>query len=157
MKLDFDFMKNIIREMPEFANIDRQIFSVVGFDEAVAVVENIRTTEFPCVLVEDIPDGNISFKSGFCDNRTVSIWTLYKAQQNTNAERKSAFLSAFEMSKVIMGKILVAYTNCYDNENFYIDFERGTAYMPRGPLAGNVYGYEFVFVTKQEIGLMISD
>ncbi|MDR1551873.1 MAG: hypothetical protein LBS69_00195 [Prevotellaceae bacterium] len=150
MRLDFDLIKQLIATMPEFAKFDKQIFSVAGFDDAVSIVENIRTTIFPCVLVEDVPEGNISFASGFCDNASVTVWALCSAPQNTGAERKAAFTAAFELSKKIMAKIVEANANRQD-EDVYIDFARGVRYMPVGPLAGNIYGYEFVYNTQQEI------
>ncbi|MDR0754511.1 MAG: hypothetical protein LBF04_03895 [Prevotellaceae bacterium] len=150
MKLDFDLIKQLIKDMQEFAEPEKQIFSAAGFDEAVSVIENIRTTVFPCVLVEDVQEGNISFASGFCDNATIAVWVVCRAPQNTNAERKEAFLKAFELSKKIMAEI-VRYNADRSDSDAYIDFARSVRYTPTGPLAGNVYGYEFLYSTKQEI------
>ncbi|MDR2064447.1 MAG: hypothetical protein LBP85_01860 [Prevotellaceae bacterium] len=155
MKLDFYLIKQLISDMPEFADAEKQIFSVAGFDEAVSAVENIRNTVFPCVLIEDIPEGNISFASGFCNNSAVAVWVVCRAHQNANAERKTAFTAAFELSKKIMAKIIAVNASRRD-EDVYIDFARGVRYMPVGPLAGNVYGYEFVYNTRQEIELINS-
>jgi hypothetical protein len=152
MKLDIDLIKSIIQDMHEFTNIEKQLFSVAGFDDAVSVAENVRITEFPCVLIEDVPDGNISFTSGFCDNRTVSVWVLKQAKNNTSAERRAALMESFVMSKKIMSRLIAANANRTD-EDAYIDFARGTVYMARGPFAGNVYGYEFVYSVKYEIDL----
>ncbi|MDR2125578.1 MAG: hypothetical protein LBP63_01940 [Prevotellaceae bacterium] len=155
MKLDFEFIKQMISGMPEFATIEKQIFSVAGFDEAVSVVENIRNTVFPCVLVENIQDGNISFASGFCNNAAVAVWVVCRAAQNSGNDRQTAFAAAFELSKKIMAKIIAANAKRNDRDT-YIDFSRGVRYMPAGPLAGNAYGYEFVYNTKTEMELIDS-
>ncbi|MDR3286673.1 MAG: hypothetical protein LBT27_04455, partial [Prevotellaceae bacterium] len=64
-----------------------------------------------------------------------------------------AFSQAFELSKKIMAKIIKHNAHRTDGD-VYIDFAKGTTYLPRGPLASNVYGYEFIYVTKDEIELI---
>jgi hypothetical protein len=50
MKVNFELLQQLLPELTEFANSQRfpeQLFSVNGFDEATAVVEQLRGIRFP--------------------------------------------------------------------------------------------------------------
>jgi hypothetical protein len=156
MNLNFELLQQLLPELPNFANSERfpeQLFSVNGFDEATAVAEQLRGIQFPAALIEETGNGYIGYASGFCDHRTVSIWVLQRADGISAAERKQAYKQTFDMGKEIVRRIVRVNAN-YDGTGQFIDFTR-TAYIPRGPIAQNVFGYEFILNVSEELNLNI--
>jgi hypothetical protein len=156
MNLNFELLQQLLPGLPEFANPDRfpeQLFSVNGFDEATAVVEQLRGIQFPAVLLEETGSGYIGYASGFCDHRTVSFWVLQRAADISAAGRKQAYAQTFGLAKEIL-RLLVRSNAGHDGTGQFIDFTR-TAYIPRGPMAQNVFGYEFMLAISEEIDLNI--
>jgi hypothetical protein len=156
MTLNFELLQQLLPTLIEFANSERfpeQLFSVNGFDEATTVVEKMRGVQFPVVLIEETGNGYISYASGFCDHRTMSIWVLQRAAGISAAERKQAYAQTFGLAKEIL-RMLVQSNAAYNGTEQFIDFTR-TAYIPRGPLAQNVFGYEFILTITEEIDLSL--
>jgi hypothetical protein len=156
MRVNFELLQQLLPELPEFANSDRfpeQLFSVNGFDEAATIVEQLRGVQFPAVLIEETGNGYISYASGFCDHRTVSLWALQRADGIAAAGRKQAYAQTFDLAKEIL-RLLIRSNAGYDGAGHFIDFTR-TAYVPRGPIAQNVFGYEFIIAISGEIDLNI--
>jgi hypothetical protein len=156
MKLNFELLQQLLPKLPEFANPDRfpeQLFSVNGFDEATTVAEQLRGIQFPAVLLEETGNGYISRADGFCDHRTISIWVLQRAADLSATGRKQAYTQIFELGKEIL-RLLVRSNAGYDGTGHFIDFTR-TAYIPRGPVAQNVFGYEFLLTLSEELDLNI--
>jgi hypothetical protein len=156
MTVNFELLQQLLPGLMEFANPDHfpeQLFSVNGFDEATAVVEKLRGIQFPAVLIEETGNGYISYASGFCDHRTVSIWVLQRAAGLSAAGRKQAYAQTFDLAKEIL-RLLIRSNAGYDGAGHFIDFTR-TAYVPRGPMAQNVFGYEFILTINEEIDLKV--
>jgi hypothetical protein len=154
LKLNFELLQQLLPERIEFANSQRfpeQLFSVNGFDEATAVAEQLRGIQFPAVLIEETGNGYIGYAAGFCDHRTVSIWVLQRAADISPAGRKQAYLQTFDLGKEIL-RLLVRANADYNGAGHFIDFTR-TAYIPRGPIAQNVFGHEFLLAVSEEIDL----
>jgi hypothetical protein len=155
MRVNFELLQQLLPELPEFANPDHfpeQLFSVNGFDEATAVVEKLRDIQFPAVLLEETNSGYISYVSGFCDHRTISIWVLQRADLSA-AARKQAYTQTFDLGKEILRR-LVRVSATYDGLGQSIDFTR-TAYIPRGPMSQNVFGHEFILTVSEELNLSL--
>ena len=156
MKVNFELLQQLLPELIEFANPDHfpeQLFSVNGFDEATAVAEKLRGIRFPAVLIEETGNGYIGYAAGFCDHRTVSIWVLQRAAGLSADERKQAYAWTFGLGIEILRR-LVRGNAGYDGAGQFIDYTR-TAYIPRGPIAQNVFGYEFILTVSEEIDLNI--
>jgi hypothetical protein len=156
MKLNFELLQQLLPELPEFASpahFPEQLFSVNGFDEATAIVEPLRSIRFPAVLLEETGNGYISCAAGFCDHRAISIWVLQRAPDLSAAARKQAYAQTFDLGKEILRR-LVRVNAAYDGMGQCIDFAR-TAYIPRGPIAQNVFGYEFLINISEELDLNI--
>lgn len=156
MTVNFELLQQLLPELIEFSNPDHfpeQLFSVNGFDEATAVAEQLRGIRFPAVLIEETGSGYIGCASGFCDHRTVSIWVLQRAADISAAGRKQAYAQTFDLAKEILRR-LVRHNANYDGTGQLIDFTR-TAYIPRGPIAQHVFGYEFILTIGEEIDLNI--
>jgi hypothetical protein len=156
MRINRELLEQLLPELPGFVNpshFHEQLFSVNGFDEATAVVEQLRGVRFPAILIEETANGYISCASGFCDHRTVSLWVLQQAGSLAPDDRKQAFAGAFDLGKEIL-RLLVRANAGYDGSGMFIDFTR-TAYIPRGPIAQNVFGYEFMLSTAEEIDLSV--
>ena len=158
MKLDVDFLRQLLPKLPEFADAGKfsnQLKAVNGYDEATAVVENMRDTAFPLVLIEDVPTGYIGFNSGYADRRVTSIWILHKADDLTADARRKALLKSFELGKNVL-KLIVYASIDYEGAEQWFDNAR-TQYIPRGPIAQQVFGYEFMINTIEEIDLSIDE
>jgi hypothetical protein len=156
MTVNFELLQQLLPELVEFTNSERfpeQLFSVNGFDEATAVVEQLRGILFPAVLIEETGNGYIGYAAGFCDHRTVSIWVLQRAAGVSAAERKQAYAKTYELAKEIL-RLLIRANAGYNGDGQFIDFAR-TAYIPRGPMAQNVFGYEFILNVSEELDLNI--
>jgi hypothetical protein len=156
MRLDCNYLKQRLPELPEFADerkFAEQLFSVSGFDEATTVAEQLRGIQFPAVLIEDTPNGYISYLSGFCDYRTISIWIMKKADSLTADHRKQALTDCFTVGTDIL-RLLIRDNALYEGAGVFLDFAR-TAYFPRGPIAQNVFGYEFMLATAEELNLSL--
>jgi hypothetical protein len=156
MRVNFELLQQILPELPEFsypAHFSEQLLSVNGFDEATAAVEQLRNLRFPAVLLEETGNGYIGCVSGFCDHRTISIWVLQRAASLLPEDRKQAYAQMFALGKDILRR-LVRVNAGYNGTEHFIDFAR-TAYIPRGPIAQNVFGYEFILTVSEEIDLSL--
>jgi len=155
MRLNLDFLKQVLPELNEFqsVSVNNQIKAVSGYDEATTVVENLRDVAFPLVLIEDVPTGYLGFVSGFSDRRVTSIWVLYKANDLTADARRKALMDSFELAKNILRRIVRENAN-YDGIGQFFEAAR-TQYFPRGPIAQQVFGYEFMLNTIEEINLRL--
>jgi hypothetical protein len=76
---------------------------------------------------------------------------LQRAAGISAAERKQAYVQTFDLAKEILRRLVNANAG-YDGAGNFIDFTR-TAYIPRGPMAQNVFGYEFILTISEEIDL----
>jgi hypothetical protein len=156
MTVNFELLQQLLPELVEFANSERfpeQLFSVNGFDEATTVVEQLRDVQFPAVLIEETGNGYISYASGFCNHRTISIWVLQRAA-GLSAGRKEAYAQMFDLAKKILCLLVRSNAGYNGGAGQFIDFTR-TAYIPRGPVAQNVFGYEFILNVSEELNLNI--
>jgi hypothetical protein len=78
---------------------------------------------------------------------------LQRADDLSAAGRKQTYAQTFDLAKEIL-RHLVHRNAGHDGTGHFIDFTR-TAYIPRGPIAQNVFGYEFILTISEEIDLEI--
>lgn len=100
-----DYLISILPELEEFKNgeIASHVHTGEGYDGVIALLENIRTTTFPCVIIEDRSTGNISIDSGPLDTFSLPLWVMVQESDKSVSDQ---YKLAFELLKKIL-KILI--------------------------------------------------
>ncbi|MDR0661222.1 MAG: hypothetical protein LBG19_10605 [Prevotellaceae bacterium] len=146
-----DFLKENLPKFEWFTDSEKQLITLDGYDGADAILTNLRDSSYPVVLVEDMPDGYLSFEDGFLDNRVCSFWVIAPVKTASKADKRKVMLECIAKGKQIM-KLIVANSN-FDEECEGLDRKR-TPYSPRGPIGNNCYGYEFMPTFRTNIDML---
>ncbi|MDP3387722.1 MAG: hypothetical protein Q8S24_10835 [Eubacteriales bacterium] len=141
-----NYLKSILPELEEFNNIeiDFHIQTAEGYDGVIALLENIRTTNFPCLVIEDRSMGNIAVDAGPLDTYSIPLWVMVQDPEKSPTEQ---FKKAFELVKKIL-KILIR-----DADNDIIkglDYSR-IPYNKRTAI--DSFGYEILLTFRMDIDL----
>jgi hypothetical protein len=134
--------------MDEFKDgeIASHVYTAEGYDGVIALLENIRTTTFPCLVIEDRSMGNISIDAGPLDTYSIPLWVMVSDQTKGATELYS---HAFDLVKKIL-KILIR-----DSDKNIIpglDYTR----IPYNKRSGvDAYGYEILLTFRLDIDLSL--
>lgn len=143
-----DYLLQVLPELEQFEDpekIPSQVLSGEGYDGIIAILENLRTAQFPCIIVEDRSIGNILIDSGTLDSFTIAMWVMI---QKTDLSVTEQYKSAFSLGLEIL-KLLIRDKNL-KSELSGFDYS-GIQYNKRmGP---DCYGYEFVLTFREDIDL----
>lgn len=143
-----DYLISILPELEEFKNgeIASHVHTGEGYDGVIALLENIRTTTFPCVIIEDRSTGNISIDSGPLDTFSLPLWVMVQESDKSVSDQ---YKLAFELLKKIL-KILIRDADAGILSGF--DYGR----MPYNKRSGvDSYGYEMLITFRTDIDLSL--
>lgn len=141
-----DYLKQVLPEITEFKDceIDSHVLLAQGYDGVIAILDNIRTTGFPCVIIEDRSMGNIDIDSGPLDSYSIPLWVMV---QDATKEPSELFTLAYELVKKLL-KILIRdadYLNGFDYSRI--------SYFKR--FATDSAGYEILLQFREDIDLSL--
>lgn len=143
-----NYLKSILPELEEFKSIDvdSHIQTAEGYDGVIALLENIRTTNFPCIVIEDRSMGNIAIDSGPLDTYSIPLWVMVQGHETSASVQ---FEQAFELVKKIV-KILIRDTD--NNIVKGLDYSR-IPYHKR--TAVDSFGYEILLTFRMDLDLSL--
>ena len=148
-----NYLKELLTELEEFSDptaIDNQIKSGDGFDEITAILENIRSIVFPCVVIEDKSSGNFTIEDGPVDTYTIALWVMLQQTREEENDNSEIFRTAFALMKKIVVLLIREQergTPCVAS----LDISR----MPYNKRLGgpNCLGYELLLTFRENIEL----
>lgn len=143
-----DYLISILPEMEEFRSQDpaTHVQIAEGYDGVIALLENIRTANFPCLIIEDRSMGNIAIDAGPLDTYSIPIWVMV---QNSEMGVSEQYNKAFDLIKKLL-KILIRDADNGTLEGF--DYTR-IPYNKRS--AVDSYGYEILLTFRVDIDLSL--
>ena len=53
-----------------------RVFMTQGYDESVAVIQNVRHIDWPAIIAEDRSGGTLTLLEGGHDSHTQSLWIM---------------------------------------------------------------------------------
>lgn len=143
-----NYLLQVLPELEEFnvPNLESHIHLTEGFDGVIALLENIRTGGFPCVIIEDKTIGNISIDDGPLDTYCIPLWIML---QDVNMTPSELFPAAFELLKKII-KLLIR-----DNETELLEGLDCSRLSYNKRFAADAYGYEVLLTFRKNIDLAL--
>ena len=148
-----NYLKELLTELEEFRDptaLDYQIKSGDGFDEITAILENIRSIVFPCVVIEDKSSGNFSIEDGPVDTYTIALWVMMQQTRIEENDNSEIFRTAFALMKKIV-VLLIREQESGTPSVASLDISR----MPYNKRLGgpNCLGYELLLTFRENIEL----
>lgn len=70
------YLQSALFPLKEFTSKDTQILQGNGYDGVIAILENLRSVEFPCVILEAGGSGSCQLIEGPVDTFTQSLWVM---------------------------------------------------------------------------------
>lgn len=143
-----DYLISILPEMEEFQSPDptTHVQMAEGYDGVIALLENIRSANFPCLIIEDRSVGNIAIDAGPLDTYSIPIWVMV---QNSEMGVSEQYNKAFELIKKLL-KIMIR--DALSGALQGLDYSR-IAYAKRS--AVDSYGYEILLTFRVDIDLSL--
>ena len=147
------YLQQVLVELEEFShlsNIENHIKSGDGYDAVTAILENIRSTDFPCVVIEDRSSGNFTIEAGPVDTFTIALWVMLQQTREEEDDNSELFRQAFELVKRII-KILIRDQVARPSDMGFLDISR----IPYNKRFGGAkcLGYELLLTFREEIDL----
>lgn len=145
-----EYLKELLLQVEGFNDPDNQVKCGDGFDEISAILENIRSIEFPCVVIEDRSSGSFINEDGPVDNYTIALWVMVQQTREEQASNSQLYLQAYTMMKKIAGLLIteqqkgVAQMASLDTRRMPYNKRQG------GP---NCLGYELLLTFHENIQL----
>lgn len=103
--LTVEKIKTLVGDLPQFTDIDNQIFTASGYDAVIAILERMRDIEFPCLVLEDKSSGELGCIPGGLDTYSISLWVMGRVERDE--DRSSIIDAMFTLSKNIVKKMAV--------------------------------------------------
>lgn len=145
--LTVDYLSRVLPEIKEFSDrskIQEQILSGEGFDGIIAILENLRTSQFPCVIVEDKSIGSIDIDAGPVDSYTISMWVMLQGTEISKLYKDAFSLGTKILKKLVRDAEIEPKLHGIDSSHI--------TYMKRSG-AMDCYGYEFLVTFKDNIDM----
>lgn len=145
-----EYLTSLLQGMEEFHSIENQIKTGDGYDEITAILESIRSVEFPCIVIEDRSSGSFTMEEGPVDNYTLALWVMVQQTREETTSNSSLYQQAFSLMKKIAGKLVdeqqreVSQVAALDTRRMPYNKRQG------GP---NCLGYELLLTFNQNIEL----
>lgn len=96
-------IKTLVEDLPQFTDIDNQIFTASGYDAVIAILERMRDIKFPCIVLEDKSSGELGCIPGGLDTYSVSLWVMGRVERDE--DRSSIIDEMFALSKCVVKKL----------------------------------------------------
>lgn len=141
-------IESLVRSVPRIAS-EEQIIEADGMDAILDLLMNLRSVQFPAVILESRSSGVIQLVEGPLDTYTVSLWVMEQlGRSDTEAD---LYDQAFALLRDILAKLLDDYKNG-SVELMGWNYGR-TAYMKRAG-GQNARGWELVLTFQDNISLL---
>lgn len=148
--LTANYLKSSLSSLREFVSPDAQVFQGNGFDGVIAILENLRSVSFPCVVVEAGGSGSCQLYDGPVDTFTQSVWVM--GQLGREEDEAALYTAMKQLSRKVTAKLLED-SAAGVPEVAGIDWTR-YSYMQRWG-GQNARGYELVFTFKEDFSLLL--
>lgn len=139
------YLNNVLPEIPDFKNIDTQLLSADGYDAVFALLQNLRVTDYPCVILEDPVSGSFGCFPGGSDEYTQSLWVMVQLNRNETPSE------GYERARQYAMQIMQLFTRDYDTQWYGILDLTNIPYNKRSG-AGSV-GYELLLYMHTDINI----
>jgi len=151
------YLKKVLPELKEFEDADKfvnQLKEGDGYDEIVAILGALRTTEFPCVVLEDRSSGTMdNLLEGPLDNTSIALWIMDQGDRDETTGATAIFTRTFALAK----EIIKLFIRDISVEPELAGWDPShVAYNKRmgGP---KCLGYEMVLTFREDIDLRIHE
>lgn len=151
--LSVEFLKKNLFRLKEFQSRDTQILEGSGYDGIISLLENLRTAEFPCVVLENGTTGTVQLVEGPVDTYTQSLWVM--GQLGRSEEEAALYARMRELARKVAALLLAAAASGDSPEVAGLDWSRFT-YMKRWG-GQNARGYEIMFTFRENFSLLLDD
>lgn len=153
--LNKEYLLQVLPELSEFGEItdmENHVKTGGGYDEVTAILENIRTVEFPVVVIEDRSSGNFTIEESTVDTFTIALWVIVHNTRDEEQDTSDLYKEAFGILKKIVGMLLRDQVQ-RPEELGSLDISR----MPYNRRMGgpNCLGYELLLTFKEDIELAL--
>lgn len=145
-----EYLKELLKNHEEFSDYENQIMSGDGYDEITAILENIRTVQFPCVVLEERSFGNFSIEQGAVDTYTKALWIMVQQRRDEQQSNAQLYKRAFNLMKMII-RLMIAKQQTGAKEVASLNIAR----MPYNKREGGpgCLGYELLLTFNEDISL----
>ena len=151
--LTSDYLKRSLFRLKEFSSRDTQILEGSGYDGIISLLDNLRATEFPCVVLESGTTGTVQLIEGPVDTFTQSLWVM--GQLGRSEDEAALYSRMLELSRKVASLLLADAASEDSPEVAGLDWTRFT-YMKRWG-GQNARGYELVFTFKENFSLLLDE
>lgn len=153
--LSKEYLHEVLPELEEFgelAEIENHVKTGGGYDEVTAILENIRTVEFPIVVIEDRSSGSFTIEESTTDTYTIALWVMVQNTRSEEEDTTDLYKYSFSILKRIVGLLLRDQVEKPDVLGS-LDISR----MPYNRRLGgpNYLGYELLLTFKEDIELAL--
>ena len=126
-----------------------RVFMTQGYDESVAVIQNVRHIDWPAIIAEDRSGGTLTLLEGGHDSHTQSLWIMN--QPGNGEEPSDAYRRSFEQMKKIVATMAIRAFAPHDEAKIYgLQADQFPYYRRR---AATAYGYEVLLYFEEEVDL----
>lgn len=145
------FLLSSLSSLREFISPGQQILQGNGYDGVIDILQNMRSVQYPCVILEAGGSGTVADVEGPVDTFTQSLWVM--GQLGRGDDEAALFASMKMLAMKIMSKLMMD-MGAGHKEVEGLDYQR-FSYMQRygGP---NARGYELVLTFRQNFCLQLS-
>lgn len=137
-----DYILSVINEMIDCHDEESHVHMAQGYDGVISLLDNIRTINYPAIIIEDRSSGSIVIEAGPVDTYSISLWLML---QDEHKDKSSLFKDAFTLTKSLLS-ILIRDADKLDG----LDFSR-ISYFKR--MTADACGYEVILNFKYDIDL----
>lgn len=147
------YLQEVLPELEEFRvspDMVNRVRSGDGFDEVTAILENIRSIEFPCIVIEERSSGSFTIEAGPVDTYTIALWVMLQQTRTEENDNSELFGKAFDLLRRII-KILIRDQVQRPEVLAALDITR----MPYNKRFGGpkCLGYELLLTFREDINL----
>ena len=151
--LTVDFLKRTLFRLKEFWSRDTQILEGSGYDGIISLLDELRSVEFPCVVLESGGTGTVQLVEGPVDTYTQSVWVM--GQLGRGEDEAELYARMRELARKVAALLLAAGATDGAPEVAGLDWTRFT-YMKRWG-GQNARGYEIMFTFRENFSLLLDD
>lgn len=150
--LTTDYLRRTLTGLKEFRDADTQILQGNGFDGVIALLDDLRSVEFPCVVLEAGASGTVQVIEGPVDTFTQSVWVM--GQLGRAEDEAELYAEMRILARKVAARLLEDFASRVP-EVAGLQWQR-YSYMQRWG-GQNARGYELVFTFAEDFPLLLND
>lgn len=143
-----EYLSRTLRKL--LANPEKQLLEAQGLDAILEMLYNLRSVEFPVVILEGRSNGTIQLVEGPLDTFTQSIWVM--GQFARGEDEADVYDEMYALGLQLLALLMKDAREEHTRELEAWDWSR-TSYMKRYG-GQNTRGWEFVLTFKEDFGLV---